>query len=69
MADVVLNINMDAKCVECRKGGATPSGVCLRCCTKAMDPKAQMKTPQGRALQRRYVDQFAALRKRPSGDN
>ncbi len=60
MADLVLNINMDAKCAECRKGGATPCGLCLACCTKAMSPKRVMKSPEGRALQERLKRQFAA---------
>lgn len=47
---VVLHIDLDKKCVECRRGGATPSGLCLRCCNKALLAKP-MRTPQGRALQ------------------
>lgn len=60
---VMLSINLDAKCAECRKGGATPSGLCLRCCTKAMDRNRAMKSPQGRALQLKFADQFAAMRR------
>ena len=60
MANVVLNINMDAKCAECRRGGATKSGLCLGCCAKAMDPKRKMKSPQGASLQARFKEQFAA---------
>ena len=66
MGNVVLNINMDAKCVECGKGGATGCGLCLKCCTKAMDMHRVMKTPQGRALQTRYND--VLFKKRSSGD-
>ena len=60
---VMLSINLDAKCAECRKGGATPSGLCLKCCTKAMDKKRAMKSPQGSALQAKFAEQFAAMRK------
>lgn len=31
MVKMVLNINMDAKCVKCGKGGAMESGYCLKC--------------------------------------
>ena len=55
----VININMDAKCAECRKGGATACGLCLGCAAKAMDPKRVMKSPQGREVQARWAKQFA----------
>lgn len=60
---VVLTINMDAKCAECKKGGAAPSGLCLRCATKAMDPKRTMKSPQGTALQMKFATIFADARR------
>jgi hypothetical protein len=60
MADLVLNINMDERCLECKKGGATPCGLCLSCVTKAMDPKRQMKSAMGRAMQDKLRRQFAA---------
>lgn len=50
----VITINLDARCAECRKPGATPSGICLRCATKAMDPKRTMKSPEGRGVQERW---------------
>ena len=31
-----ITINLDAKCKRCGKGGATESGVCLPCFTKAI---------------------------------
>lgn len=66
MADnVVLNINMGVKCVECRKPGATDSGICLKCATKAMDFKRPMKTPQGAVVQARYKAMFDKLRSKP----
>jgi hypothetical protein len=68
MADVTLNINLDAKCVECGKPGATPSELCLKCCTKAMDPKAAMKTRQGKALQARLAEGFKRARAANSGE-
>ena len=33
---VVLHIDLDAICVRCGKGGATPSGICLACFNKAI---------------------------------
>lgn len=67
MVDVVLNIDMDKKCAECGKGGATGCGLCLKCCTKAMDFGRVMKSPQGRALQTRYHDQLFKKRQ-PQGE-
>ena len=58
MANVVLNINMDAKCAECRRGGATKSGLCLGCCAKAMDPKRKMRSAEGQSVQRRIAEQW-----------
>lgn len=57
--NVVLTINMDAKCAECRKPGATPTGICMKCAAKAMRPTARMKSEQGRAVQARYQSIFA----------
>ena len=31
-----IRINLDAKCRRCDKGGATQSGVCLKCITKGV---------------------------------
>ena len=61
-APVVITLDMDAKCAECGKGGASGSGLCMRCCTKAMDPKRAMKSPQGRALQAMLAAKFAAMK-------
>ena len=33
---VIINVNLDAKCRWCGKGGATQSGVCLACIAKAV---------------------------------
>ncbi len=44
-----ITVNMDEKCKECGKGGATPSGLCLVCVVKAMKGKL-MKTPTGRGF-------------------
>jgi len=64
MSNVVLTINMDAKCAECRRAGTTPSGICMKCATKAMKPDAAMKSAQGKAAQARYRDMFNGMRKR-----
>lgn len=55
MTDLVLNINMDKKCAECGKGGATDSGICLKCCTRSMNPLHTMKSRQGKVVQARYA--------------
>lgn len=53
--NVTITIDMDKKCAECGKGGAVPSGICLRCTTKAMKGKT-MRSWQGRAVARRFFD-------------
>lgn len=50
--NVTVNINMDKKCLECSKGGATDSGICLPCITKAIRGKP-MKSVQGRSAAQR----------------
>lgn len=52
---VMITIDMDKRCAECRKPGALGSGICIRCATKAMDGKKTMKSREGRAVQRRYA--------------
>lgn len=59
MNNVTLTIHMDKKCDECRKPGAADSGICMKCATKAMNPKAAMKSPAGRAVQARFKKIFA----------
>lgn len=53
----VLEIDCDKKCVECGKMGATPSGICLSCVTKAMDNKP-MKSAAGKIVQARIKARF-----------
>jgi len=60
MAYVTIDINMDRKCAECRKVGSLPSGLCLGCIAKALDPKRKMKSELGRAAQEKLKRQFAA---------
>ena len=36
MAKAVININLDAKCRRCGKGGATQSGVCMACMARGV---------------------------------
>jgi hypothetical protein len=52
-----LNIDMDKKCAECGKGGATDNGICMKCNTKAISGKP-MKSAIGRAVQRRYMERI-----------
>ena len=37
--NVSITIDMDKRCAECDKGGATESGICLRCIIKTMGNK------------------------------
>lgn len=58
MSDVVLTVDMDKRCAECGKPGATGSGLCLKCATKALDPDARMKSPEGQAVRARYREKM-----------
>lgn len=63
MASLTVNVNMDAKCAECRKGGATQNGLCLSCTAKAMGPK-RMKSARGLAVQLHIKDRMAEAKRR-----
>ena len=58
MTDIVLNIDMDKKCAECGKGGATDSGICLNCLARAMNPLHKMRSRQGAVVQARCAKIF-----------
>lgn len=47
--NVTINIDMDKRCAECRKGGACQNGLCLACTAKAIAQKP-MKSATGKAL-------------------
>lgn len=51
---VHITIDMDKKCAECGKGGAVPSGICLKCTSKAISGKV-MRSRQGIAVQQRFL--------------
>ncbi len=53
MPSVTITVNMDKKCVECGKGGAVDSGICLGCTTKALKGRL-MKSPAGQAVAARF---------------
>ena len=55
MADVHMTIDMDRKCAECGKMGATDSGICLKCCLKIMRGQ-QMRSRQGQAVAKRQKE-------------
>jgi hypothetical protein len=40
-------------CAECGDPGAAKSGLCMKCLSKAMSPRATMKSREGRAVQKR----------------
>jgi hypothetical protein len=50
-----ITIDMDKKCAECGRGGAVPSGICLKCTGKAISGKP-MKSAQGRAVYKRFIE-------------
>ena len=55
-----LTIDMDTRCAECGKPGASGSGICLGCATKAMGGKP-MRSAQGQAVQRRWMEGCKSL--------
>lgn len=59
---VTITINMDKRCAECRKPGASGSGICIRCVTKAMDPKRKMHSAEGQSVQRRIAEKWLAAK-------
>jgi hypothetical protein len=59
-----INVSMDRKCAECRRGGATDSGICLGCTAKAMGRKP-LRSAVGRAVQRRVHAVLDAGRPKP----
>lgn len=36
MKRIVIDVNVDKKCSRCGKGGAMPSGLCMKCAAKAI---------------------------------
>ena len=56
---VMITIDMDKRCAECRKPGASGSGICIRCVAKAIDPKRKMRSAEGQSVQRRIAEQWA----------
>lgn len=57
-----LTLSPDERCAECGDGYATPNTLCLSCTTRAINPKAKMKSVAGKAVQRRW----ASTLRRPS---
>ena len=55
---LTLTIDMDKRCAECGKPGATGSGICLACATKAISGQA-MRSARGKEVARRVRGQKA----------
>ena len=53
MSKYTLTIDMDKKCAECGKGGALPSGICLKCTTTAAYSQKPLKSLQAKAVRQR----------------
>jgi hypothetical protein len=58
MSDLTISIDMDKKCGECGKGGATQNGLCLDCVTRVVEGK-----PMRSAMGKRYQAYWAAKKK------
>lgn len=56
-------IDMNRKCAECKKPGATENGICMGCVAKAFKEKP-MKSPVGLAVQLRIMRDLAGYRSR-----
>lgn len=52
-----LTIDMDKKCAECKKKGATPCGLCLNCILKCYDTKP-LKSDIGKKMQMKLNEYF-----------
>lgn len=50
-------IDMDKKCIECARGGATQSGVCMSCILRAVQGKP-MRSDRGRTIARNFRKRF-----------
>ena len=57
--NVMITIDMDKRCEECGKAGASPSGLCIGCFTDVVTGK-RMKSPAGRAVASRMRKQKPA---------
>lgn len=56
MRDIpIFTIDLGKKCAECGSNGAHPSGICSACTTKAIQ-RRNMKSPEGRAVQKRWLE-------------
>jgi len=67
MTTHTINIKYGERCPECRKdSGLCDNGICMGCTTKAMNPKAKMKSDAGRAVQAHITRHFDGLRKAPN---
>jgi uncharacterized membrane protein YvbJ len=61
--NLTITINMDKKCAECGKGGAVDSGICIGCTSKALSGRV-MKSPTGKAVQRRFFTRKSNIKKK-----
>lgn len=50
---VSVTFDGDVACAECGKPGASPSGLCITCLSRVMNPTAKFRSPAARALQAR----------------
>ena len=63
MSSITIETDMDSSCAECGKKGATKSGICLQCVSEILDNK-NMKSPKGRAFQKRFMDRLRNARRK-----
>ena len=53
-----LTFDMDSPCAECRKPGATPCGLCMKCATKAMFEHGPLKSAEARGVRKRWAQEL-----------
>lgn len=58
-----FHIDLDKKCAECGGSGTAPSGICIRCTTRALK-REPMKSREGKAVQARFLENVAATKAR-----
>ncbi len=52
-----ITIDLEKPCAECWQKGAAPSGLCMKCTTKAIEGRP-MKSVVGQAVAVRWREQF-----------
>jgi hypothetical protein len=51
---LTIEIDMGKRCVECGKGGAMQSGLCLKCTSRAWHTDKPITSEQAKAVRKRF---------------